>query len=86
MALLQGLKVVAVAVVAQAVWGMARTLCPDLPRITIMLAAACFVLFLPTVFGQVSVIALAALMLWKLPPWLVVAGSGCIGYVLSVLL
>src|SRR5690554_1378253 len=59
---LQGLKVVAVAVVAQAVWGMARTLCPDLPRITIMLAAACFVLLLPTALGQVSVIALAALI------------------------
>src|SRR5499433_201834 len=29
---LHGLKVVAVAVVAQAVWGMARTLCPDRER------------------------------------------------------
>jgi chromate transporter len=34
--MLHGLKVVAVAVVAQAVWGMARNLCPDVPRITIM--------------------------------------------------
>ena len=34
---LQGLKIVAVAVVAQAVWGMARTLCTDAPRIAIAL-------------------------------------------------
>ena len=33
---LHGLKVVAVAVVAQAVWGMARNLCPDVLRVTIM--------------------------------------------------
>ena len=32
---LHGLKVVAVAVVAQAVWGMARTLTPDPPRVTL---------------------------------------------------
>lgn len=37
--LVHGLKVVAVAVVAQAVWGMARTLCPDLRRAAIALAA-----------------------------------------------
>jgi hypothetical protein len=46
-----GLKVVAVAVVAQAVWGMARNLCPDAPRITIMAAATCFVLLMPTAMG-----------------------------------
>ncbi|MDE0397763.1 MAG: chromate transporter, partial [Candidatus Poribacteria bacterium] len=33
--LLAGLKAVVVAVVARAVWGMARTLCPDPPRVTI---------------------------------------------------
>jgi chromate transporter len=37
---LHGLKVAAVAVVAQAVWGMARSLCPDAPRITLMILAA----------------------------------------------
>ena len=37
---LHGLKVVAVAVVAQAVWGMARSLCPDTPRRALMLVAA----------------------------------------------
>ena len=57
-----GLKVVAVAVVAQAVWGMARSLCPDTPRITLMAAASCAVLLLPSAWGQVAVIALAALL------------------------
>jgi len=57
---LHGLELVAVAVVAQAVWGMARNLCPDLPRITLMIAATCFTLLLPTVLGQLAVIVLAA--------------------------
>ncbi|MBO3278124.1 chromate efflux transporter [Pseudomonas schmalbachii] len=57
---LHGLKVVAVAVVVQAVWGMARNLCPDAPRITIMLIAACLVLLVPTTWGQVGVIAAGA--------------------------
>lgn len=59
---LHGLKVVAVAVVAQAVWGMARNLCPDAPRITIMAAATCFVLLVPSALGQVGVIAVAAII------------------------
>lgn len=59
---LHGLKVVAVAVVAQAVWGMARNLCPDAPRITIMATATCFVLLLPSAWGQVGVIGIAALI------------------------
>ncbi|MCM8614046.1 chromate efflux transporter [Accumulibacter sp.] len=57
---LHGLKVVAVAVVAQAVWGMARTLCPDVPRVTIMAAATCLVLLVPSAWGQVGVIGAAA--------------------------
>ncbi|WP_338444661.1 chromate efflux transporter [Pseudomonas sp. LTR0] len=59
---LQGLKVVAVAVVAQAVWGMARNLCPDAPRISIMAAATCFVLLVPSAWGQVSAIVLAGIV------------------------
>ncbi|APR05538.1 chromate efflux transporter [Thauera chlorobenzoica] len=59
---LHGLKVVAVAVVAQAVWGMARNLCPDAPRITLMAAATCVVLLLPSAWGQVGVMAVAALV------------------------
>jgi chromate transporter len=38
--LVHGLKLVAVAIVAQAVWGMARTLCPDRQRAAIAMAAA----------------------------------------------
>lgn len=67
---LHGLKVVAAAVVAQAVWGMARNLCPDAPRITIMAAATCFVLLVPSAWAQVGVIAIAAvigLLLFKPP-------------------
>lgn len=59
---LHGLKVVAVAVVAQAVWGMARSLCPDAARITIMAAATCFVLVVPSAWGQVGVIVAAAVI------------------------
>ncbi len=59
---LHGLKVVAVAVVAQAVWGMARNLCPDAPRISIMAAATCFVLLVPSAWGQVGVIVVAAII------------------------
>ncbi|HKS12477.1 MAG TPA: chromate efflux transporter [Pseudomonas sp.] len=57
---LQGLKVAAVAVVAQAVWGMARTLCPDVARVTLMVATTCFVLLVPSPFAQVGSITLAA--------------------------
>lgn len=59
---LHGLKVVAVAVVAQAVWGMARNLCTDAPRITVMVAATCFVLLVPSALGQMGVIVVAAIM------------------------
>lgn len=59
---LHGLKVVAVAVVAQAVWGMARHLCPDTPRLTLMAAATCFVLLVPSAWGQLGVIAIAAVI------------------------
>jgi len=63
-----GLKVVAVAVVAQAVWGMARNLCPDTPRVTVMAAAACAALLAPSAFGQVGVIiaaGVAGLLLFR---------------------
>ncbi|MBV6271866.1 chromate efflux transporter [Alcaligenaceae bacterium CGII-47] len=58
---LHGLKVMAVAVVAQAVWGMARTLCTDGWRITIMVIAACVVLLAPSAWGQVGVIIVAGI-------------------------
>jgi chromate transporter len=59
---LDGLKIVAVAVVAQAVWGMARTLSPDRERATLTVAAAAIVLFWPTSFGQIGAILLGAVI------------------------
>jgi chromate transporter len=53
---LHGLKVVAVAVVAQAVWGMARSLCPDRPRAAIAVAAAVLLLLAPGSIGQIAAI------------------------------
>ncbi|HET6184280.1 MAG TPA: chromate efflux transporter [Acetobacteraceae bacterium] len=60
--LLHGLKLVAVAVVAQAVWGMARTLAPDRQRASIAVAAVALALFAPSSLGQVAAIALGALL------------------------
>jgi chromate transporter len=65
---LHGLKIVAVAVVAQAVWGMARSLCPDRERATIAILAAIAVLAVPTALGQVLTIAVAGLVGWRLLP------------------
>jgi chromate transporter len=56
--LLHGLKLVAVAIVAQAVWGMARTLCPDRERASIAVAAALIILFAPSSLAQVAAIFL----------------------------
>jgi chromate transporter len=68
---LHGLKVVAVAVVAQAVWSMARSLCPDRERATIAIAASIVTLAWPTATGQVSSIAFAGvvgLMIFRSAP------------------
>jgi chromate transporter len=55
-----GLKIAAVAVVAQAVIGMARSLTPDAPRRLIAIAAAAAVLLVASPFSQVLVIAMGA--------------------------
>ena len=55
-----GLKAVAVAVVAQAIWGMARNLCPDWPRMQIAVAAAVIMLVAGGVFLQLLVVLVAA--------------------------
>lgn len=60
--LLHGLKIVAVAVVAQAVWGMARNLCTDVLRVTIAAFSACAALLWPNALGQIGVIVCAALV------------------------
>jgi chromate transporter len=63
---LHGLMVVAVAVVAQAVWGMAKTHCPDRSRATIAILAAIATLLLPAGIVQVAIIAVAGLTGWLL--------------------
>ena len=63
--ILHGLKLVAVAVVAQAIWGMARSLTPDGPRAGIALGAVMIVVFFGGSIGQMAAIALGALAgLW----------------------
>ena len=59
---LHGLKVAAVAVVALAVWGMARSLAPDRERATIAIVSAVCALLWPTGVGQVAIITVAALV------------------------
>jgi chromate transporter len=63
--LLHGLKLVAVAIVAQAVWGMARTLCPDRGRASIAVVAALIVLLTSFSVAQIGAIILGGVAgLW----------------------
>jgi len=57
-----GLKLAAVAVVAQAVWAMARSLAPDWPRRMLAVAAAAAALLVVSPFAQVGIIAAGALV------------------------
>jgi chromate transporter len=59
---LHGLKVAAVAVVAFAVLGMARSLAPDRQRASIAVAAAVIALAVPTAWGQIGAIVLGGLV------------------------
>jgi chromate transporter len=63
---LHGLKVVAVAVVAQAVWTMARNLCPDAKRATLAVLATIGVLAVPSPFAQVGAIVIGGLVGWAI--------------------
>ena len=65
---LHGLKIVAVAVVAQAVWGMARSLCPDRERATLAAGAAVLALAEPSAAGQIGAIVAGGLIGWWLFP------------------
>ena len=58
---LLGLKVAAVAVVAQAIWTMANRLCPDLPRISLMVACAVVLIIFRAGWLQPVMIASGAL-------------------------
>ena len=67
----RGLKIVAVAIVAQAVWTMARSLCPDWTRRGLAVLAALLAIALPSALGQVGAIVACGLLgrwLLTLPP------------------
>jgi len=94
---LHGLKVVAVAVVAQAVWGMAKSLCPDRPRAALAVLAAVLCLLLPSALAQVGAIVACGLLgrvLLQLPgqaaaphrPYGVSRGAGLLALALFALL
>jgi chromate transporter len=72
---LHGLKVVAVAVVAQAVLGMMRTLTPDRERATMATVAAVIVLAFPSAWSQVSAILLGGFAGYLLLPGAAAAAS-----------
>lgn len=62
---IHGLKIAAVAVVAQAVLGMGRTLAPDRTRAAIAVLAACAVLLGQTAFSQIAAAAIAGMILYR---------------------
>lgn len=97
--LLHGLKIVAVAVVAQAVWGMAKSLTPDRERASIALAAVLITVLAAGPAGQVAAIAVGALaglifcrngavtgtahLSFRVPP---LVGAGCLASFVLLLL
>lgn len=58
---ISGLQITAVAIVAQAVWGMARTLAPDAPRASIAVAGLALALLVPGAPGQLGALAVGLL-------------------------
>lgn len=64
--IVDGLKIVAVAIVAHAVWGMARNLCPDRNRAGIAMAALFLVFLISGPLGQVGAIVSGAILGWWL--------------------
>jgi chromate transporter len=66
MGLLHGLKLVAVAIVAQAVWGMARTLCPDRQRASMAVVATIIMLASASSITQVAVLLLGGIAGFRL--------------------
>lgn len=63
---IHGLKLVAVAIVAHAIWGMAQKLTPDRNRATIAIVTAAIVLLWPSSWTQVILIVLSGLIGWLL--------------------
>ncbi|MCC6621444.1 MAG: chromate efflux transporter [Deltaproteobacteria bacterium] len=63
---LHGLELAAVAVVAQAVWGMGKKLCPDRARLSLCVGSAAVLLAAPGALAQVLVIVVGGLVGWRL--------------------
>ena len=63
---LHGLKLAAVAVVAQAVWGMGRSLAPDRDRATIVIVAAVAALAWQSAIMQVLIILVSGFVGWNI--------------------
>ena len=80
---LHGLKMAAVAVVAQAVLAMTRSLCPDRPRAGIAVVAALGALAVPGALGQVGAIVLGALAGHLLVPGAPAASGPSLDYGVS---
>lgn len=62
---LHGLTVVAVAVIALAIWGMARNFSGDRPRATLTILAAIVTLIWPSGLVQIGIIGVAGLVGWR---------------------
>ncbi len=54
--------------ISQAVWGMAKSLCPDRPRITLTVLATLVVIALPTSLGQIIAIVAGGIIGWRILP------------------
>ncbi len=59
---LHGLKIVAVAIVAQALWNMRKTCCPDLFRLALASLSTGIVIFFPNTMGQIGSMVLGGLL------------------------
>ena len=72
-----------VGALAQAVWGMARNLCPDRERASLAVGAAVLALAVPSAAGQLGAIAIGGLIGWRvLPAPAVTPPAGRIGFAL----
>jgi chromate transporter len=80
---LHGLKVAAVAVVAQAVLSMMRSLAPDRRRASLAVAAAAVVLAFPTAWGQIGAIVLGGIVGLALPALATTAGASTLPHTVS---
>lgn len=80
---LHGLKIVAVAVVAQAVWGMARSLAPDRERASIAVLAALVVSVADVALGQLAAIVLGGVLGLRFCRGMVAAPGGALSIAVS---